>query len=585
MRLTYGSLDLTDHPYGIQFGSDFGAPQNVTEALAFLLQDGEVELSSRASNRTIQFNVLIEGGDLGALADAEAALIAETEKPLNELTLDPEDYGPPTVFETFRAQVTHARDDDGELSRLRLYTVTVKALPFGHSEAEVVTEALAASGTTTELVDDGSATTNWTGEVNGVSTAPTVDSGAVKVTTGTGAVVGDYTLTLTRTDSIDTTVTKYLAVDWKPESDTGGPDLRAFADGVELARIGEQASPSAGYTRTYFLVPSAVASIAALRLESSTSISPAGTPPGVGSGRSLYVDNIDRTDVRPKSGTARQLLRSLDVGGSVRTPGSLAIEHETAALGDVIVYVYPDVENVRGYSPPLRQYRVSGPTVTPDASLVSGLREDLTGATAVFDVPRRCLASGQHLLVVRTSTGALLSPTPVLSWTAVTRINGSDVGPTESGSCLITSSDLAYYLWAAGRVVLPTVDVDPAASTAVVRISLSVTAPATVEFDEAWLFNLSIGRFAQIPCGAGAGASGGPARRVFMEPATPLRPRPTVRIGHAADRSDSYYPTGVFWQMPQFQPGRNHVFTVTTNAEDAAVSLRNFDRWHTNAAG
>ena len=55
--------------------------------------------------------------------------------------------------------------------------------------------------------------------------------------------------------------------------------------------------------------------------------------------RSLYVDNINRTDIKPTIGTARQLLRSVPVAGSARAPGSLAIEHSTNALGDVLVYV------------------------------------------------------------------------------------------------------------------------------------------------------------------------------------------------------------------------------------------------------
>jgi hypothetical protein len=43
------------YPYLHRVRLDEGAPQNVTEALAFLLQDGEVELSTAASNRTFQF--------------------------------------------------------------------------------------------------------------------------------------------------------------------------------------------------------------------------------------------------------------------------------------------------------------------------------------------------------------------------------------------------------------------------------------------------------------------------------------------------------------------------------------------------
>jgi hypothetical protein len=105
LTLTYGALNLTASPYGVEFGMDVGAPQNEAVALAFMLQDGEIELSSRASNRTFTFTVQVEGASLTAMAANEAALIAETEKLLNTLTVDPGDGAPATVFDIYRGQV------------------------------------------------------------------------------------------------------------------------------------------------------------------------------------------------------------------------------------------------------------------------------------------------------------------------------------------------------------------------------------------------------------------------------------------------------------------------------------------------
>jgi hypothetical protein len=591
VALTLGNLNLIDKngsPFGVELlaeGTDFGSPEPVEVVLNSLLQDGDLVVHTRDGNREQALRIIIKAPDSAALAQGEAALMAELGK-RNTLTYTPPDrWGPPTVFDVVTSSLQQIPDDLAEVRRSeRHYSVRVVSAPFGRSQEEVTAAALAASGTTTTLVNDGSATTNWTGAINGGAVSPTVDSGAVKVTNG-AAVTGTVVASLTLTTSITTSSTKLLVVDWKPESMKGDPGLRAYGDGVELERMGDAASPTAGFTRSWFYV--AASSIAVLRLDSTSDIPAAWVGSNPAAVRSLYVDNINRTDIRPSLGTARQLLRSVEVAGSARTQGSLAIEHETSALGDVYAYVYPDTPDVLGYSPPLRQYRVAGgPTVTPDSSLVSGAREDLTTGTATFDIPVRNLPQGTYILAVRTNTGGLLSPTPQLNWTVSTRLNGTTLGPVESGSWPITSSTLAYFLWPVAHVMLPTVDMDTGASTAVVRVTLSITAPAAVDFDEAWLFNTQIGQLLQVSCGTGSPASGGPARRLFIEPPTLIRPLPAIRIGHAADRSDAYSPTGnaiASWMVPEFEPPRVNVFTVTTNALDAAVTLRHFPRWHTNA--
>lgn len=576
LTLTYGALNLTAYPYGVVWGTDTGAPENEATPLASFIQDGDVELSSRAGNRTIQFDLTIEGVNLTAMATAEAALIAETERLLNTLTLDPGDSAPAAVYEVFRGQVRLARDDDGEIARLRRYAVTVRALPFPRSATETVTAALPATGTTTTLVNDGSATTNWTGAVNGVVTAPSVVSGAVGITTA--ALSGAVTIALTYTASITTSATKILVHDWSGA--TAADTLRAYGDGTELTKIAEGASPTAGFTRTYFLV-GAAASIAVLRLDMlSPDLSTIVNGPTVAAPRSFYVDNINRTDVNPGVGSARQTLRTIPVGGSARSPSAIAIEHGTSSLGDVLAYFWPATNT--GYSPPLRQYRVSGGTVTTDATMVSGARETLTGSPVTFDIPARTLASGRYLLVARLNTGVF----PTLTYTVSTRVNSTTVGAVQTYS-KTWAGVTSYEIVTIGRVSLPTVDL-PATTSGVVRITLASTVGS---YDEVWLLNTDIGQLIQVACGTAAAASGGPAKRVFIEPATPAVPRPTIRIGHASDRSDSYYPsalTGVgtltALEYPQLTPPFVNALLVTTNALDASLTQRGYRRWHTNPA-
>jgi hypothetical protein len=581
LTLTYGALNLTASPYLVPFGTDLGSPQNEANPLAFLLQDGEIELSSRASNRTIVFDVLIEGASLTALATAEAALVAETEKVLNTLTVDPGDGAPATVFEIFRGQVSLLRDDTYELARMRRYTVTVRALPFPRSAAETVTSALAASGSTTTLVNDGSATTNWTGSVSaGVLTGPTVVSGAVKVGTN-AALTGDVTVSAILTASITTSSTKFLPVDWKPESPAGSPTIRAFGDGVELTKFFEGPSPTAGFTRTYF-GPVTASSIAVLRLDSRTNIT---SVYGFGTAavRSLYIDNINRTDVRPAIGTTRQQLRSIDVGGTERAPGCLAVEHASSALGDVLVYVFPDSVGTQGYSPPLRQY-LTTTAGTADSTLVSGAKNDIKSGFMSFDVPLNRLADGLHLLEARVLTTGTLSA--AIQWTAQAFVNSTGVGTQQTGT-LTTTAPYGMTILPLGRVLVPGVDIDPAVSNAVMRITLNGSGGAsTIVVDEAWLFNIDVGQLiGPVVCGTASPASGGAANRLFIESPSTLVPRPTIRIGFAADRSDSFYPASLGgWQQPLFYPSRANILTVTTNAQDASATFRAFRRWHTNAA-
>jgi hypothetical protein len=564
-------------------GTSWGEPVPIEVTVKSWLQDGAIVVTQGHDNREVNVRVRFYGDDLTALNAKEAALFAELEKP-NTLTWSPGGTIPATVFVVVTSSLV--QQDESFVGEVqgdpwRTYNVRLVCEAFTRSTAEVTAAAQAASGVTTTLVDNGSATTNWTGTVNGVTTAPAVTSGAVGITTG--SLSGVQTISLTRTAAIATSATPYLQIDWQGSA-FGSPSLAVYGDGVLLERIGQTSSPTSGFTRTWF--KATTASIAALRLDSTST--DAGTYLGSYS-RSLLVDNINRTDVKPTLGTARQLLRSINVSGSAPTRGSLAIEHSTNALGDVLAYFFPDgASGQNAYSPPLRQYWVSGGTTGADATLVSGTSEifvsGFTTFTVTFDVPCRNLTAGIHPLQARM---ALTGGSSQVSWTATTRVNGTAIGPTLSGSRTIAVTTGGQVIYTLARLLLPTLDVDPASSSAVVRITLTGTGGAGINFvlDEAWLFNTTIGQLIQVGCGSGTAASGGPAKRVFIEPAATSIPRPTVRIGHAADRSDSFYPTDLSsWQMPVLDPPRVNVFTVCTNALDASTTLRHFPHWHTNPA-
>ena len=577
MILTWGSLNVSATPYMVEFGLDPGAPANEAVALPFLLQDGEVEISSRAGNRTLTFNVLIEGASLTVLAAAEAALLAESEKVLNTITVDPEGGAPVAVYEVFRGQVALVRDDDYERSLLRRYTVTVRAYPFVRSATELTSIALAATGTTTTLLDACSATTGWTGTVDGGAVTPATAGGAVTLTATITRDV-DHEFMLQKTFAATTTSTKLLIIDWLPPAGAQYGILSATGDGVSLPLIAEGPSPTSGYTRTWFRV--AAASLAVTRIfwtgavVGGSLISP--TLSAV-----FSLDNVAVSDVNPVIGTGRQSLRALTVSGSARAQGSLAIEASTNGLGsDTLVYVYPADATTTGYSPPQRQFRFSGNTVTGDAAQVSGSTEPLNANPVAFRTPVGLLPAGQYLLMGRIASASSTNAT--ITYALQTSIGGASFGIVNGSTVLATTS--AYQVFALARLSLPTVDFDPTAALAGAYAQISITASTAVAitYDEFWLFNTTIGQLTWVDCGTGTGSAGGPSRRLFIEPPTLFSPRPTVRRGHSADRSDSFYFQPKAWQSPQIVPPQVKVFVACTGATDAAASLRYFPRWHTN---
>lgn len=594
--LTLGSFNLNDS-LGLQQigaavmaeGTSRGNPVPIEVTIRSWLQDGNIAATQGYDNREVSLRIRLVGTSLTAVAQLEAALVAELNQP-NTLTWTPAS-GPASVFDV----VTSSLDQDDTFDsadiveaqhNLRFYKLRMVCLPWVHSAAEVITAALPASGTTTTLVNDGSATTGWTGAVDGVTTAPTVVSGAVRVTTGS-AVTGQHTVTTTLTASITTSSTKYVMVDWKPESADGSPTLRAFGDTVELTLAGQIGLPS-GLTRSWF-GPVVASSIAVLRLDSQTT-SGGTLNPFAALVRSLYIDNVNRTDAKPALGTTRQQQRTIAVSGSARTQGSVAVEHATSALGDVLAYFWPKTSDPRtaNYSPAMRQYRAGGGAGSPtaDSSMVSGARETLTAFATIYSIPLNALPPGLYVLVARLNV-VISGGNASLAWIASTSVNAAAVDSGHSGGRSLTSTGGNYSFIALDRLILPTVDVTTS-STGTLGFSLTGTVggSSTITLDEFWLLNTSIGQYNQLSCGTGTAASGGPSNRVFIEPATADRPRPAIRRGFAADGSDSFYPVNALsaWQPPQFVPPSVNVLTVTTNALDASVSMRHLPRWHSHAA-
>jgi len=587
--LTLGSFNLTDWA-GTQYatsiiaeGTSKGAPVPIEVAVKSWLQDGSIVVTQGYDNRTVNLRVKLRGTSLTAVANAEAALNLELGK-TNTLTWTPAS-GPASVFVVVTSSMEPSPSTDEDIAEglatpWRTYNLRLLCEAFVRSTTEVTTAALAGSGTTTTNVDTMGAATGWSATSNGVGVSVVNAAGPPTTNSATQpSAAGAYTIAMTKTISTSTSSLKYLIVDWTGTVSGAdyfiSDDLDAFGDGVALSRLATNISPTAGYTRTWF-GPIAASSITSLRLEWASDV----PRPGATGSRVLSLDNIAVSDVKPGTGTARQQIRTIAVSGSARTQGSLTVESATAALGDTLVYVYPSDPTTTSYVPAMRQFRTSGNTVTADSTLLSGSRESTTGSGITYTIPNARLPQGNYLLIARLQwIGG--TTTPVMNYTAQAVLNATNIGPAVTGSAQITVTS-TYQNFTLGRLVLPTLDLPPSSAAS---ITLNLRTTGLPDCDEVWLFNTTIGQLVQVQCGTGAGAVGGAARRLFIRPADILTPRPTVRIGHSADGSDSFAPSALqSWMPPQFNPPEVNVFTATSNATDSGASLRHYPRWHTHAA-
>ena len=182
-RLIWGDVELTDRPFALRFGADFGSGANVYQILETELFDGEVVSSSTTENRTMTFEVAImDEADMAGMELAAARLERQAEKERSLLVFEPGDrVGTPWAIETYRAQMRFKRVDEYEQSMFRVYELEIPASPHVRTVDPVVVPA-AASGEEVAApvaVDGGSSLSGWAGSAAGLSAtvtgpAPTV---------------------------------------------------------------------------------------------------------------------------------------------------------------------------------------------------------------------------------------------------------------------------------------------------------------------------------------------------------------------------------------------------------------------------
>lgn len=561
----FGSIDLTSYPYAVVFGSDRGAPESVVESVTSALRDGSLTRVTKYDNRTVTIPVLIEGPTLGDLSEHEAALVAEAMKPRNEFTFNPGDgFAADSVYDTFTADLVPEYDDDLEANGYRRFSLTFTAFPWPRSAEKVVSPAVAAGSPT--VVDDGSSTANWSTPVPAGASLSVV-SGAVRSTYSRAAGAA----ALRRTAAISTTTEKYVSVDWKSSAAGAGLFRTSAAPSVNLPEIRRAPGAVAGFTRSWYEVPESVSSLSWVEFGV--------THPAASGSATLEIDRVQASATIPVFGTARQSVRSIVPGGSVPAEGTIMVQHETAGLGETIVFSHP-AEG--GYAPPLRPWWHDGDPEEANPAALSGATNTLTNATN-FHVPVSAIPEGDVQLWARIFSDAAGSFQ--VYWAADAWMGGVVVGDSQTNSTMVTwATANTYALVPLARLALPTANVGPAGYH---RIRIHTPGDLGKHLDEAWLFAMDRGRLTVVNTGTGAPSTGSVANRLRILAPSPEKPNGSIEVGIASDWSDAFTPGSASIPCDQtghrFDPEGSNIFVATTGTTDAAVSFEHYRRWHTNA--
>ena len=570
MRVFWGALELTDHPYGFEFDADFGAGVNAHEALAGLLADGEVVTSDRTSNRELQFAVWVEAPDLQQAEGPEVALLAEADRPRNELTVYPGNGGTPFVLETFRAQAEHDRAESRERTGMRRFAFTVPARPFARSLTSTLSPIISSTVPPVDpvvvTVDTCDSTAGWTA---------TGDYGApVAVSHASGYIYNagyESTVYLMRTGSVDMIGTPYLVVEWHRSK----RDLTPVWDPLVLMLPDGGIYPTstaildAQWARSVYLLPEAVT-------PSLQFVSFAGVE------QRLHIRDIKRTDQAPAgTATGHQVARTITVGGSARTQAALHMWHDTLSLGDTLLHTSAVTNGMFSCEPFVTS------TATPTAGTVAGTGKSLS-SPVVYEVPASLFnpdrSTGYLIMsrLQRAGTGAITTKVdPVIG-------DPFGTGPTAIGggaeNVIRPPAMTQQTIVCLGAFNLPPRRVD--GEDAAVRVTITLASPTgTPVLDDLWMVDVETGSLTWIN-GTGVGVDSNLVfGHVWVEPPSLDAPLPRVRTAYDANGRFGYEMTPSSMGRHEFPPGDVHVYTVSTGSTESKIQLEYFERWLFHARG
>jgi hypothetical protein len=547
----------------------FDNPVPIDVSVQRWLTDGAVASTQGHDNRTPYFKVVVSAATSAELAAGEQALAQRAERIqrgeqialLTWVSNEGRSVAPAAVFEVWTWHLEHIFDGSSEGRLARMYGIRATSKPWVRSEDVTEVDALTTALTpTTVSIDACTSTTGWTTSATTLSTS----GGAVKGTTSvSGPTVG--AIFLQRSGSVTgLAALPYLMVDW---SVTGGSlvgDVDVKIGGVSLVKAAQLGTVS------YWTLPAGTTGFTLFKITASI-----GVPPGVHS-VVLSVADISATDTIGGVGSNKQLSRSLETGGSVKTSGSLQLASPDAtALGVVLAYTTADDDS--GYSPPMRQYRTSGPTVTPDATAVSGNREPLVTAgtpevlPVTYTVPAARYRESTYAVI-----GRFFSTSTTTLTATVTAAVAGNTGDSVVGKVVWTAANT--WKWGViGAFTLPPQAV-PRQSTVNMVVTVTGAGGGTISIDELYLLDITHGEVSLIDSGT--------ATRLWVDApdADPTRNRPAVYLGTTDDRTDAVharYDQVLSLGEHELAPEGATMLTVTDGVGAALASASFYQRWHT----
>lgn len=555
-------------------------PVPIDVAVQRWLTDGAIASTQGHDNRSPYFKVIVSAATSLELAAGERALARRAERIqrgeqialLTWISAEGRAVAPAAAFEVWTWHLEHEFVGRDERYLQRMYGVRMTAKPWVRSLDVTEVDAVTTSGATptTVSIDPCTSTTGWTGSPN----APTVVGGTAVQELQTTPVSTTLTINLTRAATVTgLAALPYLVLDITAGvSGIAGSGLTSLT--VKVSGIALTKAAQIG-TTWYFNLPAGTASFSNLSITAAIFI----PPPAVPNSAVLKIADVSATDTIGGVGSTKQLTRHLDVGGSVPTSGSVELASpNTTPLGVVLAYTVADDQS--NYSPPMRQYRTSGNTVTLDATAVSANHEALvTGGagagTITFTVPAGNYREATYAVVGR----FFADSTTTLTATVTAAIAGYTA---DSVSGKVTWSSANTWKWGiVGALTLPPQPIPPE-STVNMVITLGGAGGGNITFDELYLLDVTHGAVSLIDCGA-------TATRLWLNApdSDPTRNRPTIYLGTLDDRSNAVnarYDQILSLGEHDLAPEGSVLFTVTDGVGAALASASFYQRWHTQPA-
>lgn len=579
-ELTLGDLDLVGSTaQGDTFrmrvtGDDatWGNPQSVTSTLKGLLRDGARVSLESWENRDAFLRVVIEAPTGDGLADGEAALFAELGRPNLLIWTPPGGFSTPTVFEVQWSDLDHEFKPTIEAFGRVEYGIRLTCLPFARSLhstlSPVISSPPAPVAPVLVKVDACTSTVGWQSWPSPITASPGGGFlyNSTWPTAQSGIMGGRYSVTLERTGAVSMADTPYLVVDWKREkrdlSPLWTPPLLTVNATHELSPI-QTITLSATRARSVYDL-SDISTVSTLSFSATER-----------QAHRLIIDEIDRTDqIQQPRATGHQVSRTITVGGSARTRGSLHMWHDGGHLGDVLMHTSSTPNGMFSCEPFVTTSAV------PAGGTVSGTTKSLSSAV-VYDVPASLFtpdASTGYLIMarlLREGTGAVTTrvdpviDVPGLGQLAISggesRVVNLPTMPAQTFACL-------------GEFNVPPRRVD--GDGAVMRVTVTLDSPTgSPVLDDLWFADIETGALTWV-------VSNTPnviLNHLWDESATIASPLPRVRTALDADGSAGFEVIPLSLGLHEFPPGDVHVTSVATVATESNIQLEYFERWHTHA--